>query len=129
EGAEVVIRGNYSTQRVAPSPMETRNSLAQYNPGDGELKLYVGSQNPHIHRMVLSGVLNFPEHKLRVKVADMGGGFGGKIGVYPDEALVSYAAIDLQRPVKWVETRNEHFETAIAGREMTGYVEMGDARD
>jgi len=98
--AEVLIKGTYNTQRVAPSPMETRNSLAQYNPGNGELKLYVGSQNPHIHRMVLSEVLDFPEHKLQVKVADMGGGFGGKIGVYPDEALVSYASMDLKQPVR-----------------------------
>lgn len=129
DGAEVVIRGDYSTQRVAPSPMETRNSLAQYNPGNGELKLYVGSQNPHIHRMVLSEVLDFPEHRLQVKVADMGGGFGGKIGVYPDEALVSYAAIDLKRPVKWVETRNEHFQSANAGRDMMVDVELAGTKD
>lgn len=127
--AEVLMKGTYNTQRVAPSPMETRNSLAQYNPGDGELKLYVGSQNPHIHRMVLSEVLKFPEHKLRVKVADMGGGFGGKIGVYPDEALVSYAAMDLKQPVKWVETRNEHFQSANAGRDMMVDLELAGTKD
>ncbi len=129
ENAEVLIKGTYNTQRVAPSPMETRNSLARYNPGSGDLMLYVGSQNPHIHRMVLSEVLDFPEHKFHVKVADMGGGFGGKIGVYPDEALVSYAAMDLKRPVKWVETRNEHFQSANAGRDMMVDLELAGTKD
>lgn len=122
--SEIVVQGSYNLQRVAPSPMETRNSLAQYNPATGDLKLFVGSQNPHIHRMVLSEVLDFPEHKLQVKVPDMGGGFGGKIGVYPDEALVAYAAIDLQQPVKWVEERNEHFQSANAGRDMMVDIEL-----
>lgn len=129
EQEEVVVKGTYNTQRVAPSPMETRNSLAQYNPGSGELKLFVSSQNPHIHRMVLSGVLDFPEHKLQVKVADMGGGFGGKIGVYPDEALVAYAAKDLCKSVKWVETRNEHFQSANAGRDMMVDVELAGTKE
>ncbi|HLR40873.1 MAG TPA: molybdopterin cofactor-binding domain-containing protein [Virgibacillus sp.] len=127
--AEVVVRGSYNLQRVAPSPMETRNSMAQYNPATQDLKIYIGSQNPHIHRMVLSEVLDFPEHKLQVKVADMGGGFGGKIGVYPDEALVAYAAKDLQRPVKWIEERNEHFQSANGGRDMMVDVELAGTKD
>src|SRR5699024_9706441 len=109
--------------------METRNSMAQYNPATRDLKIYIGSQNPHIHRMVLSEVLDFPVHKLQVKVADMGGGFGGKIGVYPDEALVAYAAKDLQRPVKWIEERNEHFQSANGGRDMIVDVELGGTKD
>ncbi len=129
EKEEVVVRESYNSQRVAPSPMETRNSLGYFNPGDGELKLYVGSQNPHIHRMVLSEVLDFPEHKLQVIVPDMGGGFGGKIGVYPDEALVAYATMDLETPVKWVEERNEHFQSANGGRDMMVDVELAGTKD
>ena len=67
--------------------METRAAIGQYNPGSGELTLWCSSQNPHIHRMVLSEILDISEAKLRVIAPDMGGGFGGKIGVYPDEAL------------------------------------------
>src|SRR5690625_589664 len=129
DNEEVVVRESYNLQRVAPSPMETRNSLGQYNPATRHLKLYIGSQNPHIHRMVLSEVLDFPEHKLQIKVADMGGGFGGKIGVYPDEALVAYATIDLQCPVKWIEGRNEHFQSANAGRDMMVDVELAGTSD
>lgn len=129
ERAEVVVRETFHIQRVAPSPMETRNALGQYNPGTGELVLYCGSQNPHIHRMVLSDVLGISEAKLQVKVADMGGGFGGKIGVYPDEALVGYAARDLHRPIKWIEERVEHFSSANHGRDQLVDLELAGNRD
>ncbi|MBU8880735.1 molybdopterin-dependent oxidoreductase [Bacillus sp. FJAT-29790] len=129
ENAEVAIRQCFNVQRVAPSPMETRAAVGQYNPGSGELTLWCTSQNPHIHRMVVSEVLSISEAKLRVIAPDMGGGFGGKIGVYPDEALVGYAARDLGRPVKWIEERNEHFIASNHGRDEIIDVELFGKRD
>lgn len=129
ENAEVVVRESFKVQRVAASPMETRAAIGQYNPGSGDLTLWVTSQNPHIHRMVLSEVLGINESKLRVIAPDMGGGFGGKIGVYPDEALVGFAAMDLKKPVKWIEERNEHFSAANHGRDQIIDVELAGTRD
>ncbi|AXI10337.1 carbon monoxide dehydrogenase [Oceanobacillus zhaokaii] len=129
ENAEVVVRESFNVQRVAPSPIETRAAIGQYNPGNGELTLWCTSQNPHIHRMVLSEVLNISEAKLRVIAPDIGGGFGGKIGVYPDEALIGYAARDLKQPVKWIEERNEHFSAANHGRDEIIDVELAGTRD
>lgn len=127
--AEVVVRESFYVQRVFPSPLETRAAIGQYDAGSGELTLWCTSQNPHIHRMVLSDVLGISEAKLRVIAPDMGGGFGGKIGVYPDEALVGYAARDLKRPVKWIEQRSEHFTASNAGRDEIIDVELAGKRD
>lgn len=127
--AEVVLRASFNVQRVAASPMETRSAIGQYNPGSGDLTLWCSSQNPHIHRMVLAEVLDISEAKLQVIVPDMGGGFGGKIGVYPDEALVGYAARDLKRPVKWIEERNEHFSASNHGRDEIIDVELAGKKD
>ena len=129
EQAEVVIRQSFYVQRVAPSPIETRAAIGQYNPGSGDLTLWCTSQNPHIHRMVLSEVLDISEAKLQIIAPDMGGGFGGKIGVYPDEALVGYAARDLGRPVKWIEERNEHFMASNHGRDEVIDVELFGKKD
>lgn len=127
--AEVVVKETFYVQRVAPSAMETRASIGQYDPATGELTLYISSQNPHIHRMVLSEVLGISEAKLKVIVPDMGGGFGGKIGVYPDEALIGYATRDLQQPIKWIETRSEHFMASNHGRDEIITVELAGTRD
>ncbi|WP_338470517.1 molybdopterin cofactor-binding domain-containing protein [Niallia sp. XMNu-256] len=129
ESAEVVVRESFNLQRVFPSAIETRAAIGQYDAGSGDLTLWCSSQNPHIHRMVLSEVLNIPESKLRVIAPDMGGGFGGKIGVHPDEALVGYAARDLNRPVKWIELRSENFIAANAGRDEIIDVELAGKKD
>lgn len=129
ENAEVAIKQSFYIQRVCPSPIETRAAIGRYNPGTGDLTLWCTSQNPHIHRMVLSGVLGISEAKLQVIAPDMGGGFGGKIGVYPDEALVGYAARDLCRPIKWIEERNEHFHSSNHGRDEVIDVELYGQKD
>jgi carbon-monoxide dehydrogenase large subunit len=127
--AEVVIRRRFYQQRLIPNPMETRAAVAQYNPSSGEMTIWCTSQNPHIHRFILSGVLGIPESKLQVVAPDVGGGFGCKIAVYPDEALVGYVARDLRRPVKWTEDRREHFITTTHGRDMILDVELAGKRD
>ncbi|PRX40329.1 carbon-monoxide dehydrogenase large subunit [Planifilum fimeticola] len=129
ENAEVVIRKRFRQQRLIPNPMETRAAVAKYNPSTGEMTIWCTSQNPHIHRFILSGVLGIPESKLQVVAPDVGGGFGCKIPVYPDEALAGYVARDLRRPVKWTEERRENFMATTHGRDMILDVELAGRRD
>ncbi|SFE52792.1 xanthine dehydrogenase family protein molybdopterin-binding subunit [Alteribacillus iranensis] len=129
ENAEVVVKESFYVQRVFPSPIEPRAAVAQYNPGSGELTLWCSSQNPHIHRMVLAEVLGISEAKFQVIAPDIGGGFGGKIGVYPDEALVAFASREIGKPVKWIEERSEHYTAANAGRDEIIEVELAGKKD
>ncbi|MCL6515885.1 molybdopterin cofactor-binding domain-containing protein [Alicyclobacillus sp.] len=127
--AEVVVRQRFRQQRLIPNPMEPRSAVADFNASTGELTMWLTSQNPHIHRLLLSGILGIPEHKLRVVAVDVGGGFGAKIACYPDEALVGFAALQLGRPVKWTEDRRENFMATTHGRDMILDVEFAGRRD
>jgi carbon-monoxide dehydrogenase large subunit len=127
--AEVKVRERIVQQRLLPTAMECRAAVASYNRGSGHLTLWVTSQNPHIHRFLCSVMLNIPEHRLRVISPEVGGGFGSKIPAYPDEALVSLAAMDLGRPVKWTEDRSENYKATIHGRDHVEHVEMCGTRD
>jgi len=104
-------------QRLIPNAIEPRGCVAEYNSGSGKLTLRLTSQNPHIHRLLLSGVLNVPEHKLRIVAPEIGGGFGSKIAVYADEAVVAFCAMQTGRAVKWVETRRENYVSTTHGRD------------
>jgi Aerobic-type carbon monoxide dehydrogenase, large subunit CoxL/CutL homologs len=105
--ADVIIEKRLINHRLQPTPMEPRAVVAQYNPGTGELTCYVTTQAPHIHRFLLSVILNMPEHKIRVIAVDVGGGFGSKIPTYGIDAVVCHIARELGRPVKFVEDRRE----------------------
>jgi aerobic carbon-monoxide dehydrogenase large subunit len=129
DNAEVVIKHRFRQQRLIPNPMEPRAATAQYNPATGEMTVWATSQNPHIHRFLLSGILGIPEHKLRIVSVDVGGGFGAKIACYPDEAMVAFAARELKRPVKWVEDRRENFLITTHGRDMVLDVEFAGTKD
>ena len=126
--AEVVVRQEFRQQRLIPSAMEPRAAVAQYNPATEELTLWATTQNPHIHRLLMSGILGIPEHRLRVVAIDVGGGFGSKIACYPDEVVVAYAARALGRPVKWTETRQENFIATSHGRDHVHEVEIAGTR-
>jgi aerobic carbon-monoxide dehydrogenase large subunit len=96
--------------RLVPNAMEPRAAIGDYNPGTGEFTLYTSNQNPHTIRILMGDlVLHIPENKLRVFAPDVGGGFGVKCFHYPEEALVTWAAGKLARPVKWVSERQEGF--------------------
>ena len=127
--ADVVVRDKIVQQRLLPTAMEPRSAMAQYNPATEELTLWCTSQNPHIHRFIISAVTGLSENKVRVIAPEVGGGFGSKIPCYPDEALVSWAAIKLGLPVKWTETRSENYQVTIHGRDHVQYVEMAANRD
>ncbi|MDI3257051.1 MAG: molybdopterin-dependent oxidoreductase [Kyrpidia sp.] len=129
QDAEVVVRHRFRQQRLIPNAMEPRSAVAQYNAGSGEMTVWVTSQNPHIHRFLLSNILGIPEHKLRIVAVDVGGGFGSKIPCYADEALVALAAKELGRPVKWTEDRRENFLATSHGRDEVIYAELAGKRD
>lgn len=116
-------------QRLLPTAMEPRAAVASYNPGTEQLTLWVTSQNPHIHRFLLSLMLKLPEHRIRVIAPEVGGGFGSKIATYADEALAAFASMDLKRPVKWTEDRSENYKVTTHGRDHVEYVELCGTQD
>ncbi|MBL8986082.1 MAG: molybdopterin-dependent oxidoreductase, partial [Gemmatimonadetes bacterium] len=126
-GAKVSLR--IVQQRLLPTAMEPRAAVASYSTSMGQLTLWATSQNPHIHRFLCSVMLGLPEHKIRVISPDVGGGFGSKIPAYADEALVSWAALTLGRPVKWTEDRSENYKVTTHGRDHVEYVELCGEKD
>jgi carbon-monoxide dehydrogenase large subunit len=124
-GAPHVVRQRFVNSRLAPVAMEPRASLANYNKATGELTLWVTSQNPHVHRLIMGAfVLGLPEHKFRVIAPDVGGGFGSKIFIYPEECVVAWAAKRLGSPVRWTATRSESFVTDSHGRDHVSEAEL-----
>ena len=127
--ADVVVKERIISQRLIPSPLEPRGTVATWNSGDKTLTVYSSTQIPHILRSLLSSVLNLPEHKLRVVAPEVGGGFGCKCELYPEEALTGFIAMQLGKPVKWIATRREDFLATIHGRGHVDYYELAAKRD
>ena len=101
-----VVKQRFLNNRLAAVAMEPRASLASYNSAMDELTLWVTSQNPHVHRLIMGAfVLGLAEHRFRVIAPDVGGGFGSKIFIYPEEVVVAWASKKLGRPVRWTATR------------------------
>ncbi|MBI4278211.1 MAG: molybdopterin-dependent oxidoreductase [Armatimonadetes bacterium] len=121
--ADRVVRGRFRVPRLAPVPMEGRGSAAAYDPGTEQLTLWVSTQAPHRARSGIAAILGFPEHRIRAIAPDVGGGFGSKGGVYPEEVLVCYLAMHLGRPVKWTEDRRENLTASYQGRGQIADVE------
>ena len=119
DAAEVVVRQRLVNQRLIPNPMEVRGDIGLYNPGTDEYTVWMSSQTPHIQRLLLTAfVTGIPEHKVRCISPDVGGAFGTKIFCYADMALVMFASKLIGgRPVKWVETRRENYQSTTHGRD------------
>ena len=108
--ASHVVSLDLQNSRIIAHPMEPRAVNAQYNPARAEFELYTSSQNPHLVRMVLcNSVLHVPESKMRVVAPDVGGGFGVKCYIYPEEAVLPWVARKMCSPVKWTADRSETF--------------------
>ena len=116
-------------QRVAPSPMEPRAVLASYDPGTDYLTVWMSNQQPFDTRFALADTLHIPENKIRVIAPDVGGAFGAKCYLYPEDVLVCIASIDLERPVKWIETRSENMATMFHGRGQDQFIEAAVTND
>ena len=120
-----VTRLELKNQRLVANPMEPRVALGDYNRSNDDSTLYTTSQNPHVIRLLMGAfVLGLPEHKLRVVAPDVGGGFGTKIFHYAEEAFVTFAARQVNRPVKWTSTRSEAFMSDAHGRDHVTLIEL-----
>ncbi|HVB33035.1 MAG TPA: xanthine dehydrogenase family protein molybdopterin-binding subunit [Patescibacteria group bacterium] len=127
--ADRVLKLRMTNQRVIPTAMECRAALAQYDRGDERLTLWSSSQIPHLLRTQIAAMLKVPEPDVTVIVPEVGGGFGSKLNVYPEEALVCYLAMRLGQPVKWTETRRENFLVTTHGRDQICEMELAVQRD
>lgn len=129
KSADKVIKQRVLNQRLAPIAMEPRGVLVRYYPGEQELTLWTSTQIPHLARTQIALMLGIPENKLRLIAPEVGGGFGSKLNVYGEEALLGWIAMQTGRPVKWIETRRENIQATIHGRGQTGYIEIGYKKD
>ncbi len=124
-GAAHVTKLEISNNRLVPNAMEPRAALADYNAAEDHYTLWTTSQNPHVARLVLSAFYQVaPEHKLRVIAPDVGGGFGSKIYIYPEEIVCLWASKKAGVPVKWTADRTEAFLTDAHGRDHITTAEM-----
>lgn len=130
EGAEVVVRGRFVNQRVAVMPMEGNAIAAIPGPdGDGhDLTVYVSTQMPHNFAGLLSRIIDMDKERIRVIAPHVGGGFGAKAGIAHEHSVVVAAALQLGRPIRWVETRSENLVAMSHGRGQIQYVELGLTR-
>jgi aerobic carbon-monoxide dehydrogenase large subunit len=129
QAADVVVRDRIVQQRLIPTAMETRGAVAQFTPATGELTLWNTTQNPHIVRFIMSAVTGVPEDKLRVVAPEVGGGFGSKIAQIQGDFIAAFCTMKLGRPVKWIETRSENYQSTTHGRDHVQDVELAATKD
>ncbi len=122
--APVVVKQRYRIQRQIPNAIEARGVLAQPTPSTGEFILWTSSQIPHIVKVGMAITTGIPESKLRIIAPRVGGGFGSKLQVYPEEALALALAKRLRRPIKWTETRSENYLATHHGRDQIQEIEL-----
>lgn len=115
--APLVISRRLRIPRIVPSPMETRGIVADWSAGMGSLTVWISTQTPHHVRDQLAHCLRLKADQVRVIAGDVGGGFGTKEHLYPDEIMVCLASMRLGVPVKWIEDRNEHFTSTCQARD------------
>ena len=125
-----VAKVDIYNNRLTPNAIEPRAAIGEYDAADGKHTLYTTSQNPHVIRLLMGAfVLQIPEHKLRVVAPDVGGGFGSKIYHYAEEAVVTWAAKKVGRPVKWTAERAESFVSDAQGRDHLTHGELAVDKD
>jgi aerobic carbon-monoxide dehydrogenase large subunit len=126
--ADVIVRGRYVNQRIAVAPLEPHAAASAPDP-DGRLVVYGSTQMPHLMHQLLARSLGMPAAQLHVIAPHVGGGFGGKAGLYPEQIVVAAVAQRLQRPVVWQATRSEDMVALSHSRAQIQYVELGCRRD
>jgi aerobic carbon-monoxide dehydrogenase large subunit len=127
--ADVVVKQRITSQRLIPTAMEGRGVVASWNPGEKALTLYSSTQIPHLLRTLVAQMLGLGENRLRVIAPEVGGGFGSKLNVYAEEALMGFVAMKIGKPVKWIESRRENFLCTIHGRGHVDYLEVAAKED
>ena len=127
--ADVVVKQRFKTHRCGMTPMETRGALCIWDPADG-LTAHVTTQRPHIDRLALSDILGIPAEQVRVIAPrDQGGQFGVKAPFYREPILVAYLAKELNRPVRWIESRQEHLMAVSQERDQIHDLEVAATKD
>ena len=130
KAAAHVTRMKIVNNRLVPNAMEPRAALGHYDKAEDHYTCWTTSQNPHVARLVMSAFYNIaPENKLRVIAPDVGGGFGSKIYIYPEEIVCLWASKKTGVPVKWVADRTESFLSDAHGRDHVSMVEMAFDKD
>jgi carbon-monoxide dehydrogenase large subunit len=130
KAAPVVVKKRIINQRLVANAMEPRACVARYDDSTGDWTLWVTSQNPHVHRLLMTAfVLGIPEHKVRVIAPDVGGGFGSKIFLYNEETVCTWAAKLVKRPIRWTSSRREAFQTDAHGRDHVTDAEVALSKD
>jgi carbon-monoxide dehydrogenase large subunit len=130
KSAAVTVKKRIVNQRLVANAMEPRACVARYDDATGDWTLWVTSQNPHVHRLLMTAfVLGIPEHKVRVIAPDVGGGFGSKIFLYNEETVCTWAARQVKRPIRWTAERRESFQTDAHGRDHVTDAEVALSKD
>src|SRR5205807_5084164 len=128
--AAKIVKLDLVNNRLVPNAMEPRAAIGEFDRATGEHTLFTTSQNPHVIRLLMGAfVLHLPEARLRVVAPDVGGGFGSKIYHYAEEAIVTWAAGKMRRPIKWTAERSESFMSDAHGRDHVTHVELALDRD
>src|SRR5688572_29359655 len=130
KSAATTVKKRIVNQRLVANAMEPRACVARFDDATGELTLWVTSQNPHVHRLLMCAfVLGIPEHKVRVIAPDVGGGFGSKIFLYNEEVVCSWASRLIKRPIRWTSSRREAYMTDAQGRDHVTEAELALSRE
>src|SRR5207248_1784800 len=125
--ADVIVERRVVNHRTAGAPIEPRGVLADYRAGS--LTFWTATQVPHFLRLFLALLLGMSEERVRVIAPEVGGGFGSKLQIYPEEVVAAWVSRKLDRPVKWIETRSENMAVTHQGRDQIAYTKMGAKRD
>ncbi|HTO14035.1 MAG TPA: xanthine dehydrogenase family protein molybdopterin-binding subunit [Candidatus Binatia bacterium] len=128
-GAEAVFTETFRIQRYVGMPMEGRGVVAQWDRRDETLTTWNSTQVSHFVQQGLTVALELPPHRIRVIAPDLGGGFGTKASGYAEDVLVPLAARALNRPVKWIESRQEHMAASAHARHQTHRISLAARRD
>ena len=128
QGADVVVRARFVNQRLAAVPLEG-NAVAAEPDGDGGLRIWTSTQVPFSVRFTVSEQAGIPEEKVRVIAPDVGGAFGAKLAMYPEQSIIAVVAHRLQRSVEWTETRSENLASMTHGRAQLHNIVLGATRE
>lgn len=129
ETADLVVEQTFHNQRIVNCQMEPRSGIASYDKATGNYTIISGNQGVHVPRRVLADCLGVPEEKIRFVCPDVGGGFGLRNNLYPEQASILWAAKRVGRPVKWTNDRSESFLTDYAGRDLVTTARLALTKD